>query len=189
MISQTFILPKMEGLNPSEKLILEMLVRQYDGVEPSNAAIGQTEYLYYDSLKDYFGNQDYKPGKMDMMELENLIQAKEDIFRLEHEASLDKMSLDARDLMLYIDQKIYEICGLSITFTTDSQIEQIRETSGRILYQLAEQTQQSSFHMGALLTVMITILLLLGICIAVSRKNRLFIKEVVFDGFDEKEYA
>jgi hypothetical protein len=175
VISQALMLSETGGYNTSERLVLTMLISQYGGTEPSRTWAGETEYLYYGYLKDYFGNQDYKPGKTDLMELENLIQAKEDIFRLEHEANLDKMSLDARNLMLYIDQQIYDICGLTITFTTDSQIKQIREASGRILYQLAEQPQQSMFHMGALIIVMIIILVLLGICIAVSRKNRLFV--------------
>ena len=189
VISQTVILSEMEGFNISERLVLTMLIRQYGGSEPSLSWAGETEYLYYYYLKDYFSDQEYNPGKTDLMELENLIQAKEDIFRLEHEANPDKMSLDARELTLYIDQQIYNICGLSITFNVNNQIEQIKEVTGNILYQLSDQIEQDTIHMNTLIIVLITILILWGICIAVSRKNKLFVKEVAFDGFDEKEYA
>ncbi len=189
VMSEVVLFSRAEGFNPSEQLILEMLVRQYGGMEPSNTETGNAEYLYYHSLKDYFSRCDYKPDKTDLMELENLVQAREDIFVIEQELNLSKMSLDARDLMIYIDKRIYELCGLSVIFTADNQIEQIEEVSGSILYQLAVQPQQSPFQLKALLVVMLIIVILIVLCIAISRKNKLFIKEVDFGGFDEKEYA
>ncbi len=188
-VSKTVFYSETEGFNPSEQRILEMLLRQYGGTEPSSIETGLTEYLYYDCLRDYFCRYDYQPGKTDMMELENLIQARDDIFGLEQEVNLGKMSLDARDLIIYIDKRIYELCGLSITFTAGNQIEQIWEASGNTLYQLVEQPQQSTLQIDAILIVTISILLLFIICIAISRKNKIFVKEVDLSGFDEKEYA
>ncbi len=189
VISKEVFLSEAEGFNPLEQLILEMMVRQYGGAEPTNAENGNIEYLYYECLKECFSRCDYNPSKKDLMELENLIQARDDIIGLEQEVNLGKMSLDARDLMIYIDKRIYELCGMYIIFTADSQIEQIWEGSGVILYQQASKPQQSPFHLEALLIVMITIFVLMVICILVSRKNKIFIREVDFGGFDEKEYA
>lgn len=187
-VSTSVILSGEEGFNSSEQRILEMLVRQY-GEVPYNTGGWNTEYLYYQCLKNYFSRCDYKPDNACLMELENLIQARDDIFVLEQEVELSKMSLDARNLMIYIDKRIYELCGLSVSFTADHQIEQIEEASGSILYRLAEQPQQSSFQLKALLFVILVILMLMVICIVISRKSRLFMKEVDLGGFDEKEYA
>jgi hypothetical protein len=189
MSKAVFFIPGGDSFNPSEQQILEMLIGQYGGEEPINTETGDVEYLFYHCLKNYFIRDDYKPDKVDLMELENLIQARDDIFVLEQVVDLSKMSLDARDLMIYIDKRIYELCGLSVTFTVDNHIEQIQEASGSILYQLNEQSLQSTFQLQALLVVMLINSILIAICIVISRKNKLFIKEVDFGGFDEKEYA
>ncbi len=189
VMSKEVFFPGGDSLNSSEQLILEMLIGRYGGEEPTNTETGNVEYLFYHCLKNYFIRDDYKPDKVALMKLENLIQARDDIFMLEQAVELSKMSLDARDLMIYIDKQIYELCGLSVTFTADNQIEQIRDTSGSILYQVDEQSLQSTFQLKALLVVMLVNSVLMAICIAISRKNKLFIKDVDFGGFDEKEYA
>lgn len=189
VMSASLIFSGKEGFNSSEQRILEMLVRQYGGEEPNNTGTWNTEYLYYHSLKIYFSRCDYRPDTTCLMELENLIQARDDIFVLEQEVDLSKMSLDARNLMVYIYKRIYELCGLSVSFTADHQIEQIEEGSGSILYRPAEQPQQSSFQLKTLLFVILINLMLMALCIVISRKSRLFMKEVDLGGFDEKEYA
>lgn len=188
-ISNTSKIPDGKGLNESEQLILALLTRSNGGLEPAFGEEEHTEYDYYNYLKDYFTYSECMLSASELRQLEELIQERDEIFRLEQEKVVSKMSLDARELIIYIEERIYELCGLTITFTVDSQIERIEEHTGNIIYQLSVSPQQSTFHMDIFIIVLLSILVLLGICVAVARKNQLFIKEVKYGGFDEKEYA
>jgi hypothetical protein len=145
--------------------------------------------LYFKYLKEYLSSSgiDLDNGKAD--EIEDLIISRNKIMDLENADNLQEMSYDGSKITIYIYQQIYKLCGLELTFDTKTDIAQIVNPSGGVIYQKNNPVKQSGFHVDALVITLSSLILLFGICMVITRKNKLFIKGGRYDGFDEKKYA
>ena len=98
------------------------------------------------------------------------------------------MSLEGRQLILYIFNDIFELSGFQVTINLDGEIEKITDSMGVLMYSHA-QTDLSGIQGKELVIVLSIILLALLVCILIAKKNQLFRKEVAYDGLNKKQYA
>ncbi|MBE5965885.1 MAG: hypothetical protein E7255_02785 [Lachnospiraceae bacterium] len=140
-------------------------------------------------LQDYLKSSLVDLGDKNADELKELIRELRFIFTIEKENELDKMTIDGREIAVNLLKRIYAVCGATLEYNLSGEIERVEDPGGNILYQNKNQVPQGNFEMGALLLVLTVILALLTLGIILTQKSQIFAGDVIFDGFDEQEYA
>jgi hypothetical protein len=186
--SRRFDFASNQNLNTYEMRILNLLSRAH-GEGDSTESNDQLDDIYLYSLEQHFNTSKMNLTHSQANEIEALIQGKSELVRYEMDKDINQMSLEGRNLILYMDREIYQLCGLRITFDTDNTIDKITEQSGNIVYEKQQSSQPIKVHLEILIIVLALILSLIVLCMVFAKKKQLFIKGGRFNGFDEKEYA
>lgn len=178
-----------EELNTSERSILSKLmsgIEWFDDQQVLDSSINST-YIKY--LKEYLS----KPGiDLDIMiasEVEDQIKSLYSIMYMEKQSNFKHMSVDGRGVAIYLSKQIYELCGLNISFGMEGDIVQISEGTGNVMYNKEKSKNQVDFQLNTLLITFGCVIMLLSICIIISKKNHLFLKEDYYEEYEEKKYA
>jgi hypothetical protein len=144
--------------------------------------------IYFNGLKEYLSSADLSCKEKEVLQINQLLDDLKDVLQLEPKKDFDKMSLDGRKIAGFISEQIYRICDLKLAFNMQGQIEKIEDKNGYELYSL-QTTSVQEVQIDIFVITVLIILLLLCLCIIIAKKNQLFIKEVIFDGINEKGFA
>lgn len=177
-----------KGLNTSECNILRML---YQVMELSDNQLEQNENngaIYFNNLKMHLNSPEVNIASEEENKVIDLIKDMNEVMLLEKIRDLKKMSIDGRKVVIYISKQIYERCGLNLVCSMEGDIIHIADHTGNNIY-VQSNIVVTEITFYALAITLISMTILLCICIIIARKNKLFIKEVKYIGFDEKEFA
>lgn len=188
-LSTNIISFEEKGLNNSEKAVLSML---YNGMELPEHQQNQetnTYSVYYKGLKDYLNSAGVDLSITKSEEVKEKIKEIIEIENLEKNTDFSKLSIDSRGVVLVIMEQIYKLCGLKLVVNMEGVIEVISDQNGNLIYQVNRLLPKAEIQVYALIITLLTIILLMGIYIIIVKKNQLFKKEVMHDGFDEERFA
>lgn len=187
-ISSNISLLEEEGVDGTAGRALTILCK----VMALPGQTGQTpagEPDYYNLLKEYISKPVLPMTLAKTDQMEDKIEALQDIIDYEENSDFTKMSIDGRRIAIYISKQIFELCGLRLDFSMEGRIEAISDLTGDNIYAKDVSVSKNSIHINALIITVSSLIILLIICIIIARRNQLFVKEVVYDGFDEERFA
>lgn len=163
----------MDVVKPTEK----------EGWKKSQAAI------YCNTLDNYLNNHAVRlTGNQVAMIQEKLLKIQE-ILSGEMQTDYTKLSLDGRKIVFCLLGQIYEIYGLHLQGDMECKIVKVSDSSANILYSNSAAESMPKIQWYALAAMIIFNIVLLIICRLVARRNQLFHKEEIYDGFDKEKFA
>jgi hypothetical protein len=188
VMSDNLIVSGDTELNTSEREILTLLSSVVK--LPSQKDQGNTtNYIYYNTLQEYLGSSGIYLTTHQAELIKDEIATMHVIMSSEEVTDFTKLSVDGKEVFLYISEQIYELCGLKLVSNMDGDIEKISDSSGNIIYTMKVPASQVGFQIDVLIVTVAAMVTLLCICFTIAKKNQLFIKEVIYDGFDEERFA
>jgi hypothetical protein len=178
------------NLNESEKMIVNLLTNGIMVSEDLDNIKENKDYgIYLRHLTDHLSATDIDLTSSYAYEVANKIIALNRIMNLEEESKYQKMSLDGRELAIRLSEQIYELCGLKVLYNIHGDLVQISDAAGEALYTKEVEVGHSDFQMEALMITITVLMILLAICLIIAKKNQLFIKDGMNDGFSKEEFA
>ncbi len=176
-------------LNEPEKVILNLLTSESDSQESEELtdSIGYGAYVKY--LHNYLSSSGVTLSSSKAYEALNKIIELKAVINIEQESSFNKMSVDGRELAINLSQEIYDACGLKLSCDIQGNITCISDKAGNLIYLNPKTIQNAGIRLDALMITLAVIMVLLGICIIIARKNQLFKKEEAYDGFQEEGFV
>ncbi len=178
-----------DELNIPERKVLNMLISciaPYSSKNNENSIL-HSQYIKY--LKDYLSNPDINLSvEKSNAAIDNIIGLMA-IMNLEKVYEIKNMSLDGKIVAIMFTMKIYQQCGLSLVYNFQGDIIQITDVVGNELYDYVKSAKQMKIRLSALVIILVVMLILFHICKVIAKKNQLFMKVGMFDGFTEKEFA
>lgn len=188
-IADNFELTEDEKLNEAEILILNVLDSAGAEVKIKRTA-GTEEYnTYKNQLKSYFERDNVNVKDSITQDIVNKIIQLNAIMDMENEFDINKMSLDGRELAIRLSQEIYDMCGLKLSYNMQGEIIRITDKTGKDTFFKNSAYGKAEFQGEVLAVTVAAILFLILLCISIAKKNQLFVKDVKYDGFNEKGYA
>lgn len=178
------------GLNSSEQELLSKLYEVL--VLPEQNPAGETitmNEVYFNTLREYISNSEAFLTTAKISQISDKINQLQDIIILEDKTDFTKMTIDGRKAATNLAKQIYELNNLYLDYSMDGSIERIADISGAILFSNDASIGQQSFQLEAVIITIGLIVVLLCICIIIAKKNQLFVKEVIYDGFEEERFA
>ncbi len=167
------------GINESERIVLNML---------NSISLDKDIYVKY--LNEYLSNSEVDLGREDAYEAIDKIEDMIAIMNLEKKSNIEEMSLDGRGVSILLSEQIYKICGLKLVHNIQGDIITISDTTAdTFLYVNDNTNNEVSFHLYVLVIILLVLAILLGLCIFITRKNQLYVKDGGYDGFIEKGFA
>lgn len=178
------------GLSGTEADILEKLAGSLGITESGLERKGGTDPfgIYYQYLEEQYRNTGFLLDKNDVTQINELINDLDELIHLEQQSQIGNMSLDGREVAVYILGEIYGLSGLKLEINNEGEIGQISDPAGKVLYQYS-LGQQTEFRYDALVIIVAVILILISICFRVARRQQLFEKGGEFGGIKEKRIA
>jgi hypothetical protein len=187
-LSNTIIVSGETELNTSEREVLSLLSSVVK--LPNQKEQGKTtNYIYYNTLQEYLGSSEVYLNTHQAELIKDEIATMHAIMSSEEVTDFTKLSLDGKKVFIYISEQIYELCGLKLVSNMDGDIEKISDSSGNVIYAKKVSASQVGFQVNVLIVTVTVMVTLLSICFTIAKKNQLFIKEVIYDGFDEERFA
>jgi hypothetical protein len=180
-------LPSAQDLCESKRKVLQALYSIHPEWESSGYDREAPEYVRY--LRDYIIKPEAAIDNINADKAADRLLKLENIISFEKRSDIGRMSLDGKRIAVRLLEEAYEFCGLIPSFGADHRIEAIRDMSGNIIYNAAPATGKSRIHIARIAIICIALPVLLLPCLSMAKRNRLFIKEVITDGFDKKKYA
>ncbi len=188
-ISGNMEILKDDELNESEKIILNMLTGNVQIKDTRQFAEDNEYAVYIKYLHNYLGSPGVTLSSSKAYEVLNKIIELNAIMDIEQEISFSKMSVDGKELAINLSKEIYDVCGLKLTYDIQGNINQIIDKSGRFIYLSEITVQDAGIRLDALMITLAVIMILLGLCIIIARKNQLFMKDVILDEFKEEGFV
>jgi len=186
--SNNIVISDEKELNTPEQEILSML--SSSNMLPNyNNQENTTNSIFYKTLQEYLSSSEVYLTSNKAHQIEDKIIDLQEIMSSEGETDFAIMSLEGKKVAIYISEQIYELCDLKLVLDMEGNIEEISESSGDIIYTKYTPVSQDGFQIKVLIIILASMTTLLSICIIIAKKNQLFMKEVVYDGFDEERFA
>jgi hypothetical protein len=152
-----------------------------------NKTFNLDNYFLY--LQNYLNSTEVTLQEYGEERLKDLLRELITIMNLENESDIQNMSIDGREIATNLLTNIYELYGLKVMFSMDGEIQKVEDPSGIILYQNKDQIMESEFQILSLLLVVFFFSVFTCLSVLIAKKKQIFVKDVDFDGFDEKKYA
>ncbi|MBH1939364.1 hypothetical protein I5677_00490 [Mobilitalea sibirica] len=179
---------RKDGLNDAEMSLMNQLSDLVINLGSTHSQNSQY-HIYYNYLNQHLRNEKVDLSIDISYKAQLLVNDLINVLGLESRKDLKDMSFDGRRVVVYLSEEIYKLCGLSIDINVEGEITQISDSKGHNLYISNNAKNNSKLNIDALMIILGIILTLIITCIIIARKNRLFVKEVIYNGFDEKEFA
>ncbi|MDF2486933.1 MAG: hypothetical protein K0R46_3101 [Herbinix sp.] len=188
VFSNHIVIMDEKELNVSELEVLSLL-SSCSILPDYNSQVSSIDSIFYKTLHEYLSSSEVcLTSKQASQIVSNIIDLQE-IMNYEGEAEFSKMSLEGKKVAIYLTEQIYELCNLKLQLNMEGNIEKISDRSDNIIYSNRAPTSQHGIQVNILIITLTSMAILLSICIAIAKKNQLFMKEVGYDGFDEERFA
>ncbi|QHQ59982.1 hypothetical protein Ana3638_03620 [Anaerocolumna sedimenticola] len=140
-----------EKNNITEKTVLTVLENSLNQLESQKNMAGNEYATYISQLENYFKNSNVNLEESELTEVANKIAQLLALMKLEQKNDFTKMSFDGRELALRISSEIYHICGLKLSVSTQGNIMEVQDSSGKIIYETEKNAQQPEFQWNTLI--------------------------------------
>lgn len=147
----------------------------------------QPDYLTY--IQEYISTSHVDIKDQNVDEFMKRVDELQYILMIENEIHLRDMTIDGREIVKNLLEQIYKLWGMDIQYNLNGEITLVIDREGNTIYRNVEPSIQGEFHLELLLIIVTLIITLLSLAIIISQKRRIFVKEGMFDGFDEQNYA
>lgn len=193
-VSVSSELTEDKELNQSEKVILNLFDPQVSSQESSRSAEEGGFGTYVKYLHNYLSSPGIDLASSKAYTALNKIFELEAIMNIEQESSINRMSVDGRELALRLSREIYGICGLELSYDLKGNITRISDKATDNLIYLNPETARhtvryAGFRLDILMVTLAILMVLFCICVMIAKKNQLFQKEAVYDGFKEEGFV
>lgn len=176
-------------LNESEVLILKVL--DFAGADVKLKSPGDTEEYntYKSQLKSYLESAGVNLSDSTAKDTIGKIIQLNAIMDMENEFNINKMSIDGREMAICLTQEIYGLCGLKLSYNIQGDMVKITDKAGEKTFFKNSYSEQAGFQTNVFAGTVVIILFLILLVFNIAKKNQLFVKDVKYDGFNEKGYA
>lgn len=164
---------KGEFLNESENNILKILLMTV----PLSNFQSDSGYKYYQFLLGYLNRPDVELKENTFYEVEDKMNDMIGIINLEEKNEIEKMSLDCRQVAISIREDIYKSCGLKLIHNYKGDIQKVIDSKGNSFNINIKNNKLEVFDFTIFLIILVIWFLLLCVCLYISKKNQLYIKE------------
>lgn len=178
-----------ENYNEDELYILDMLGKIPELINSSGSRIVNWSLEHKMRLAEYFEKEEIKLDEEKLAKLDEYIQGCKEILMLEQERDLGKISVDGRNMMIYLYKNIYKLFGLNISYDITQNIEEIYSENGTVIYRNTDEKVRQPVHMEVLIITLIILIIFICLCFYIARKNQIIVKDGEYNGYDEKKYA
>jgi len=178
--------PENNALNSNENKILSMISANPIKVTGDK---NNLQSLYMSTLTQHLAQNNIDLGEEQVNAVSELLLNLNKSMGIKDNKEEEKMSLINRGVVLSVSQQIYEQCGLNLHYNIAGEIKQIREVSGKILYDSSKDKVQSELKWNIFIIILFLCVLLISVSIIVSRHQQLFKKGGYTHGYKEKEFA
>jgi len=176
-------------LNHFEQKVLNVLAgcRLWD----NGTKAGYTRGLstYQNILMEYFCRTDVNITSSEGKEAIRKINELRVVLNMEKN-DISSMPLDTREFAIRILKEVYEIFGLKLSLSLQGDIIQVVDDKGYCLYKKESDFKVfPGFRLDVFIIILLIILFFLFLCLFIAKKYHVFVKDVVFDGFNKEGYA
>ncbi len=110
------------------------------------------------------------------------------LLQMEKKAKVSELSTDSKEIAVGLTKDIFSACGLAAGFNPSGDLISLSDKTGNLT--LADtNSYKQSINSGILLLVISIVGILQVVCYILSRKSRIMIKDVKYNGFHKEEYA
>lgn len=162
-------------------------IYEQESISVTSQSYSLESYLIH--LQDYLGYSVDIPIIKNNDKKNNILHELMVIANLEKKNDIQQMSIDGREIAISLIENIYEEYGVNITFGIDGLIQNIEDNEGNTIYKSVNKSFGIDIQIINLIIVLSIIILLFGLSIILTRKNKIFVKDGDFNGLDEKKYA
>ncbi|MDF2801437.1 MAG: hypothetical protein K0S61_1340 [Anaerocolumna sp.] len=121
--------------------------------------------------------------------LEHKIQDLQEIIDIEQNEFFKEMSLDARIPAMKILSDICKQYGIGISYNLNGDIVKLSSLSGENFYENEIVKNKKDIRLEVLIGTLVAIILFITICIYITKKKQLFIKDGTYDGYNKEGFA
>lgn len=113
----------------------------------------------------------------------------QEIMEIEQKECFRDMSLDARIPAMKLLSKLCEQYGIQITYDLKGDIVRIGDLSGADIYEVEMMQDKQKIRLEILALTLLVILCFITICIYITKKKQLLIKDGIYDGYKKEGFA
>lgn len=172
-------------INQQEINIVNALI---DNISFTGAFANAMGNDYEHFLIRYFGQKSVSLGENNWEEVESKIGALNNLMQLENKKNLKELPTDEKEIAVGLTKGIFSACGLSAGFTPSGELISLSDESGSLTLS-NEKANKQHINSGILMLVIMVVGILQVICYILSRKSRIMIKDVKYNGFHKEEFA
>lgn len=187
-LADTELLTKPE-LNVPETKVLLSISDWADATGTSSDQRGTYQIIYH-CLREHYESPGVDISADSAVVILEMVSSRNEIVNMERETQLNRMSFDAREMVMHLLKKICEVSGLKLMMNESGDIEKITDTAGHIIYQKENLDSETGFQLGTVFIILTLLVFLFVICIFISKKSQIMVvKGRGYHGIDEEEYA
>lgn len=182
-------LSKNGRINQQEINILNMLIHNIDFAGAGKNESREEGNADYESfLIQYFGLNNVNLSTQAWEQVEAKIKERNNLLELENKSSMKELSADGKEIAVGLTKDIFSVCGLSAGFNLSGELVSLSDRTGSLSL-MDGKTYKQHINSGVLLLVISIVGILQVICYILSRKSRIMIKDVKYNGFHKEEFA
>lgn len=176
-------------LNQQESNILNTLTENIrfvgmPGME--NLSEGKSEYESF--LVQYLGRKQVNLSANTLEQVDSRMKEVNYLLQMENKTKVSELSTDSKEIAVGLTKDIFSVCGLAAGFNPSGELISLSDKSGNLTL-TDESSYKKNINSGILLLVISIVGILQVVCYILSRKSRIMIKDVKYNGFHKEEYA
>lgn len=113
----------------------------------------------------------------------------QEIMEIEQKVNFHEMSLDARLTAMRLLSKICEEYGIDITYDLKGDIVRIVNFTGKGIYETELIKEKQKMQVEVFVLILLVILCFIIVCIYITKKKQLILKDGIYDGYNKKGFA
>lgn len=176
-------------LNQQESNILNTLTEniRFVGMPgKENPSEGKSEYESF--LVQYLGMNQVNLSANTLEQVDSRMKEVNYLLQMENKTKVSELSTDSKEIAIGLTKDIFSVCGLAAGFNPAGELISLSDKSGNLT--LADAgSYNKNINSGILLLVIAIVGILQVVCYILSRKSRIMIKDVKYNGFHKEEYA
>ncbi|MFV0343659.1 MAG: hypothetical protein ACK5JH_12365 [Anaerocolumna sp.] len=174
---------KEEAITQTKPMILSIIESNISNISQKDGESIRLGVQTHMSRYDKEQNQEFK------VLLDNKLIDLEEIMTMEQSKSFQDMSLEAR---IPATKMLSDICkeyGIDITYDLNGNIVTLSGLSGESIYKNDIVKEYQGMRVDVLIGTLAATISLIVICIYITKKKQLFLKDGMYDGYNKEGFA
>lgn len=169
--------------------LIQIMNENLSGRDTTIPLLGTKENEIAIYLESYIKQIDNEEKVEVQKQIENKIEALRLIINMEHVNIFSQMSLDARTPAMKLLADISKLYGLEVAFDLQGNIVKISDITGTALYSNEIANANKNIRLEKLVITMLILTVFVSICIYITKKKQIFIKDGIYDGYNQEGFA